>query len=65
METLVLIVMSNLLTTPMRIDGRQQREETRSLVKTGDHAMGYIQARDFECRTFMENVRSWVAWCSL
>ena len=37
MEAFILIVMSNLLTVLVKIDGRQQHEETRSLLKTGDH----------------------------
>ena len=38
MKTFILIVMSNLLTVPVKIDGRQQHEETRPLLKTGDNA---------------------------
>ena len=41
METFILIVMSNPLTVPVKIDGRQQHEETRSLLKIGDHAHVY------------------------
>ena len=39
METFILIVMSNQLTAPVGIDGRQQDEETRSLLKTGDQCI--------------------------
>ena len=64
METFILIVMSNLLTVPVKIDGRQQHEETRSLLKIGDHAHVLKDKRGiFECRAFMENLRSWVALC--
>ena len=51
-------ILSNLLT--VKIDGRQQHEETRSLLKTGDQCTG--QARNFE---FRENLRSWMALCAM
>ena len=64
METFILIVMSNLLTVPVKIDGRQQHEETRSLIENRRPCTRIIgQARDFECRALMEHLRSWVALC--
>ena len=39
MEVFILIVMSYLLTEPVKIDGREQHEETRSLLKSGNHAI--------------------------
>ena len=55
METFILIVMSNLLTVPVKIDGRQQHEETRSLLKTGDHACARIKDK----RGISSAVPSW------
>ena len=57
MKTFVLIVMSNLLNVPVKIDGRQQH------VHYIENRRPCTQARDLECRAFTENLRSWVALC--
>ena len=51
---------SSLLTVPVKIDGRQQHEETRSLLKTGTnvYTSGISSAVPL-----WKNLRSWVALC--
>ena len=49
----ILVLVSNQSTVPVKIDGRQQQEETSALLKTGDQGHVLKQAREFECRAYM------------
>ena len=60
MDIFILELVSNHLTVPVKIDGMQQHEETRSLLRIGDQLRA---SAGFLCRAFMEHLRSWVALC--
>ena len=56
------ILISNQLTVPVKIDGRQQQEETSALsIEAYNTHAG--QAWDYKCSIFKENLQSWVARC--
>ena len=51
MDIFILKLVSNHLTVPVKIDGRQQQEEKSALLKTGDHTrVGHV--RDYKCSIF-------------
>ena len=60
---LILVLASNQSTVPMKIDGRQQQEETSALLKTGDQCTHVEHARHYKCSISKKQMRSWVAWC--
>ena len=43
---LILVLVSNQLTVPVKIDGRQEQEETSALLKTGDQCTHVGHVRD-------------------
>ena len=58
MDIFILELVSNQLTVPVKIDGRQQQEETSALLITGDQ-----DSARFQVPNLRGNMRSCMVWC--
>ena len=64
MDIFTLELVPNQLTVPVKIDGRQQQNETsRAIEKPGINAYTRRTSVGFRVPYLQGNLRSWVAWC--
>ena len=58
MDMFILELVSNQLTVPVKIDGRQEQEDTSALLKTGDQCTHVGHAPDYKCSISKKQMRS-------